>query len=166
MTPTKILNDLYVGDMDDGAAWSGPKICVLKAACPHGCLHDNYVFSAAPEPGAEHGILFASMKRLRRVLTHYQELRRQGPVLIHCGHGIERSPLAAVFILVETAGMSVSHAYEMVMLPRPQVQDRSSWLPVKYIWEHSQNSASGTNDRVLTTERENELAERAMREGD
>ena len=52
-------------------------------------------------------------------------------VLVHCGAGLERSPLAVVWYLSKSMGISIDAAYEIVRRARPQVYDRQSWLP----WE-------------------------------
>jgi len=50
-------------------------------------------------------------------------------VLVHCGMGVERSPLAVVWYLHKKKGMSIADAYRYVMNRRSVVADRTSWLP-------------------------------------
>ena len=55
-------------------------------------------------------------------------LAREERVLVSCGHGIERSPLAVVWYLYRKRGMDVSSAYGLVRQKRPQVQERLDWM--------------------------------------
>src|SRR5579884_2643613 len=49
-------------------------------------------------------------------------------VLLHCGAGIERSPLACVWFLHTKRNMDFDEAYEFVKEKRPIVADRRTWL--------------------------------------
>lgn len=51
-------------------------------------------------------------------------------VLVHCGAGIERSPLVVVYYLWKFKQFTLLSAYEYVMEHRPIVQNRGSWLRV------------------------------------
>ena len=51
-------------------------------------------------------------------------------VLVHCGAGIERSPLVVVFYLWKYKQYTLVSAYEHVMNIRQIVQDRSHWMRV------------------------------------
>jgi protein-tyrosine phosphatase len=50
-------------------------------------------------------------------------------VLVHCGAGIERSPLAVAWYLVKTGQSdNLDAAYKFLSSKRPQIQDRQQWI--------------------------------------
>lgn len=49
-------------------------------------------------------------------------------VLVHCGGGIERSPLAVAWFLVTQWGYTMDDAYRLIASKRPQVQRRDYWI--------------------------------------
>lgn len=51
-------------------------------------------------------------------------------VLVHCGAGIERSPLTIVYYLWKFKQYTLNQAYELVQEKRQIVQDRSHWIRV------------------------------------
>lgn len=55
---------------------------------------------------------------------------RQERILVHCGAGIERSPLVIVYFLWKYKQYTLNQAYEHVKMKRQVVQDRSHWLRI------------------------------------
>ena len=51
-------------------------------------------------------------------------------VLVHCGAGIERSPLVVVYYLWKFKQYTLNQAYELVQEKRQIVQNRSHWIRV------------------------------------
>ena len=51
-------------------------------------------------------------------------------VLVHCGAGIERSPLVVVFYLWKYKQYTLIQAYEHVIKIRPMVQNRGHWIRI------------------------------------
>lgn len=112
-------------------------VCVLEA-CPFtapgpyqfhihllGTANDNRVSPAA-------------LEAVSAILSYF---RNKGwALLIHCGAGIERSPLAVAWYLANHIASSwyeenglpsiftLNQAYKFIMLKRPQVQDRQQWI--------------------------------------
>lgn len=51
------------------------------------------------------------------------------PLVVHCGGGIERSPLAMAWYLFRKCNLSLDEAYTLIRSKRPIIQDRQAWLP-------------------------------------
>lgn len=125
---TEILAELHVGDLGDCLNWTGAKICVLEnpdtiAGCVHQPILEGLRVDGSP---------IARKANLEKVAVFFDAFRFNGirPVLVHCGAGIERSPLTAAYILVTRYGYTWENAYQLLMSKRPQVQDRRHWLEV------------------------------------
>jgi len=119
-----ILENLYLGSLED--ALNAPPdfviVCVLEYQ-PSNEPPGAYRF-----PFLEGGV--ANVKVLDDFANLVDKLLSEGKkVLVHCGMGVERSPLAVVWYLHRKKGMSIADAYRYVMNRRSVVADRSSWLP-------------------------------------
>jgi protein-tyrosine phosphatase len=113
--------------MADGAIWPGAKVCVLEAPCGHpGC-------EWVPILSVVDGQLRAARTALDKAAGLYDRHHGLGPVLFHCGAGIERSPLVVAYILVTRHGMTWEAAYSLLRSRRPQVQDRSVWFADSHV---------------------------------
>lgn len=129
MSVSRILPDLYVGDGADCASWPHMRICVHEGGCDRGCLQMPILHAVAPtDRRVREPEMRASRESLERIAAMYESSRMAGPVLIHCGAGIERSPLAAAYILVTRYGMTWDAAYALIVHARPMVQNRMNWL--------------------------------------
>jgi hypothetical protein len=121
---SKILENLYLGSLED-ALHAPPDfvvVCVLEYQPP------NEPPGAYRFPFLEGGV--ANVKVLDDFANLVDKLLSEGKkVLVHCGMGVERSPLAVVWYLHRKKGMSIAEAYKYVMERRSVVADRSSWLP-------------------------------------
>jgi len=121
---SQILENLYLGSLED--ALNAPPdfviVCVLE-------------YQPANEPPGAYRFPFleggvANVRVLDEFADFVDKLLSEGKkVLVHCGMGVERSPLAVVWYLHKKKGMSVAEAYRYVMNRRSVVADRSSWLP-------------------------------------
>jgi protein-tyrosine phosphatase len=70
----------------------------------------------------------ADPKSLDRVADAIAAARARGePVLVFCGHGIRRSPLAAAWYLHRTEGISLDAAYDRIRAVRPKVEPARKW---------------------------------------
>jgi histidinol-phosphate aminotransferase len=49
-------------------------------------------------------------------------------VVVHCGEGVERAPLAVAWWLHRRQGLSLDEAYQVVRNARPQACDRQEWI--------------------------------------
>ncbi len=146
MAPSEILSSLFLGDAVDAAEWAPTVgldrrravVCVLEA-CPLSYIAPPYHFhihliGTAPDSRVSP----ASLEAVSAILGYF---RNKGwTVLVHCGAGIERSPLAVAWYLANhVAGdwfqqngldpiYSLDQAYKFIALKRPQVQDRQQWI--------------------------------------
>lgn len=119
---TEIVSDLWLGDFEDAKTFRGRIICVLEAI-PDTEPQQALWIRVFPEPGK------ADRYNLNRAVDAIQwSLRERIPVLVHCGAGVERSPLVVVWFLHKRRGMTIEQAYELVKSKRPIVEDRSLWL--------------------------------------
>src|SRR5579884_1196928 len=98
----EIIENLYLGDWEDALTVPEEyvRLCVLEAK----------------PPGEPPGALWLPF------------LKDGKKVLLHCGAGIERSPLACVWFLHTKRNMDFDEAYEFVKEKRPIVADRRTWL--------------------------------------
>jgi protein-tyrosine phosphatase len=72
----------------------------------------------------------ADMKQLDKIAnTIDYNLKNDKKVLVHCGAGIERSPLAVVWYLHTRKHMPIDTAYKLVRTRRIIAQDRRLWIP-------------------------------------
>jgi len=72
---------------------------------------------------------YAKTKALDVVARKIDKFLRSGKkVLVHCYQGIERSPLSVAWYLHKKNGITISDAYEIIILKRPSVLYRGDWL--------------------------------------
>ncbi len=128
---TEILPNLFLGDLADAQRWQGFAITVLEYRPPE--LPTNVVHipivgtnSKADTNPDEVQVLFVQLEALVTVVD--AAMARGEKVLISCGQGMERSPLAVVWYLFRRRGMSVDEAYRLVKEKRPQVIEHQEWL--------------------------------------
>jgi protein-tyrosine phosphatase len=119
----EILPGLYLGDANDALKAEGMVIiCVLEVKPP--TEPQGAIFF----PFLENGI--ANMNILRDFASTVDRLLTDGKkVLVHCGGGIERSPLAVAFYISWKRGIPIEEAYQIVEQKHPQTQRRLQWLP-------------------------------------
>lgn len=120
---TEILPFLYLGDLQDAVSWRGFCVNVLETRSPS--LPPSVVHVSIFDP-VESRAIFGRLEQVADLID--PALKRRERVLVSCGQGIERSPLAVVWYLFRKKGMSVSAAYALVREKRPIVQERLEWL--------------------------------------
>jgi len=121
----EILPRLWIGtcaSCDAARAQGYRAICVLEqshtsdARCQHQCvLGDD-----------------GKIKRewLYPVIYLIDELYKERQrLLVHCGAGVERSPLVVAMWMTSSLGLTLDEAYAWLKLHRPQIEDRRQWLP-------------------------------------
>ncbi len=124
MTANEIIPGLWIGDSQDAEKFQGIRICVHEAGCNHGCFQGPILKQVlVPE-------IRASVLQLNSLAEFIdrQMKKNEGPVLVHCGAGIERSPLTVTWYLQSKQKMSLEEAWQLVSKNRPQAQDRRVWL--------------------------------------
>ena len=116
---TEIIGNLFVGDMTDArSGFGGLIICVLEE-------------KPFDEPANATWIPFlAQGLRSLEITSEIIDNALNGgrPVLVHCGAGSERAPLAVAWFLHRRRGMTLDEAYNLLREQRPIVQDRRFWL--------------------------------------
>ena len=126
---TEILPNLFLGDLTDAKRWQGFAVTVIEYRQPE--LPTNVVHipivdtNGAPDSDDVH-VLFAQLEALVTVVD--AALSKDERVLVSCGQGMERSPLAVVWYLFRRKGMSVEVAYRLIKEKRPQVIEHLEWL--------------------------------------
>ncbi|MHB8483521.1 MAG: dual specificity protein phosphatase family protein [Nitrospiria bacterium] len=120
--PSKILENLYLGDWQDGLSFDGDVINVLdkEEMGEDQKFNKNAIWIPVVEylhiSAKGVSIPRANITRLDSVLKLVDTLLAEDlKVLIHCGAGMERSPLAVVWILRQRNYMTTEDAYEYVM---------------------------------------------------
>ena len=64
----------------------------------------------------------------RTIDETWPALRMSRNVLVHCGAGVERSPLAVAWWMHFRFNYNFDEAYEWIKRQRPVVEDRRSWI--------------------------------------
>jgi hypothetical protein len=117
---SKIVPNLFLGDLQDASRFDGMIISVLPDAM-------------ADEPKRTIRLPFLANGRATLDTTAAlidAGLRLGMPVLVHCEEGCERAPLAVAWFLKTRRGMTLDEAYALIKSRRPIVKDRRSWLGI------------------------------------
>jgi hypothetical protein len=121
-SPQEIAPGVFLGGWGDAARFEGQRFCVLDEA-PEGL------------PGVRHLAVYDAehdrpdIGHLEQIAREVRESRDHGSrVLIFCGHGIRRSPLAAAWYLHRYEHLTVAQAYERIRALRPKVELAGDWI--------------------------------------
>lgn len=69
------------------------------------------------------------VENLERVAREMHAARaRHRPVIVFCGHGVRRSPMAGAWYLLRYENLSLDAAYERIRAVRPQVEHAREWV--------------------------------------
>ncbi len=121
-SPAEVAPGLFVGGWDDAVAFDGARFCVRDEA-------SEEMPATTHIPIYDEGTGAALRPNLDRLAREIGAARATGrPVLVFCGHGIRRSPLAAAWYLHRTEGVSLAEAFERVRAVRPRAEPPSSWM--------------------------------------
>lgn len=121
-SPQEISPGVFLGGWNDALKFTGKKFCVLDEA---------------PEdmPPATHVPIYDEARdapilpNLDRVASEMDAAHRnREPVLVFCGHGVRRSPLAAAWYLHRYEKLSLEEAYERIRAVRPKVETAREWI--------------------------------------
>lgn len=123
----EILPGLFLGDQGSVDGFPGVVICVME----HGEGQqptDNTIHIPVLRQPVTHPLRAdpEALHRISVLVRHLLDTRHR--VLLHCGAGMERSPLAAVWYLHTMKGYSLDSAYALLREKRSVVQDRREWL--------------------------------------
>jgi protein-tyrosine phosphatase len=121
-SPQEVAPGVFLGGWKDALTFSGKRFCVLDEA------PDDM-------PAAVHVQIYDESKdapivpNLDELATEMSAARRANqPVLVFCGHGVRRSPLAAAWYLHRSEKISLDEAYERVRSVRPRVETAREWI--------------------------------------
>jgi len=121
-SPAEVAPGVFVGGWNDAVAFEGTRFCVLDEKpsemppATHIAIYDDGTGSA----------IRSNLDRLAREIGAARAAGR--PVLVFCGHGIRRSPLAAAWYLHRSEQLPLEAAFERVRAVRPRAEPPSSWM--------------------------------------
>ena len=121
--PSEVVPGLFVGGWKESLGFEGRRICVRddgdEPSDPTD-LHVPVYDGAAQRPNREN---------LDRVADAIDQARSAGrPVLVYCGFGQRRSPLAVAWYLHRHEGWDLEEAYARVRSVRPGVEHFREWV--------------------------------------
>jgi protein-tyrosine phosphatase len=126
----QIIDGLWVGNRKDAQSLPDPRrsLCVLEVAKRGPTLPEQHwipILEGWPNDcRANREALDKAADLIHAELAH-------GDFLVHCGIGVERSPLTVAWYLVKhhkEAYPDLNAAYAQIQSRRPIVQDRQKWL--------------------------------------
>jgi predicted protein tyrosine phosphatase len=132
---SEIVDHVFIGDAYDAKNWERRIICVLESR-PESEPSRAFILPILKTVSwmgqldtRPDGSIHADTEVLDLVADMIDTfVKREEDVLVHCGAGIERSPLSVVWYLHKKKGLSIEEAYRIVIAARPQVMNRSVWL--------------------------------------
>jgi protein-tyrosine phosphatase len=120
--PSEIATGVFVGGWNDAVEFDGTRFCVLDD-------------EPKDMPPAVHVQIYdeegdrANVQSLDRLAAAVGAAREKGDrVLVFCGHGVRRSPLAGAWFLRRTDGLTLDQAYERIRAVRPKVEHARDWV--------------------------------------
>jgi protein-tyrosine phosphatase len=120
--PSEVVPGVSVGGRKDADRFEGSRFCVLDEApddvpaSTHIPIYDEQNDRALP----------ANLDRLARAIT--EERAKGRPVLVFCGHGVRRGPLAAAWYLHRSEGLTLAEAYARIRAVRPKIEEAREWI--------------------------------------
>src|SRR5690348_12189227 len=120
---SEIEPGVFVGGWKDAETFVGSRFCVLDELPPEGAPAEGHVPIYDPTADAP---LRANLDRLVRLVDDARKADRR--VLLFCGHGVRRSPLAGAWYLHRHAKISLDEAYRRVGAVRSGVEPARSWI--------------------------------------
>jgi protein-tyrosine phosphatase len=121
-SPAEIAPGVFVGGWKDAVSFSGSRFCVLDEApddmppATHIPIYDDVTDRAI-------------VTNLDKIADAMEVARSKGePVLVFCGHGVRRSPLAAAWYLHRIRKLPLDRAYERIRSVRPKVERAQDWI--------------------------------------
>ena len=127
MIEVEIEPGLFIGDVEAARVFRGLVICVLNAWPFDGNPGALWIPVIAADADNLAKPIQALPQNLDIITAEIDRCR--GRVLVHCREARERSPLAVVWWLRHSRGLSLDDAYALVRERRSAVIDRRAWLP-------------------------------------
>ena len=120
--PSEIAPGVFVGGARDATGFDGFRICVrdeLEGSAPA----EMRCPVLLPDGSG------ADRSHLERIALETARQRSAGrPVLIYCGQGSRRGPLAGAWYLRAAFGLSLHEAFRKIRSVRPQAEHPQEWL--------------------------------------
>lgn len=121
-SPGEIAPGVFVGGWKDAISFEGQRLCVLDE--PPGTEVPDVVHVPIYDPEHERPL----RENLDRLVGLVDSARSRGePVLLFCGHGVRRGPLAGAWYLHRHDGISLDDAYARLAKVRPQAEPVQQW---------------------------------------
>lgn len=134
MALDEIWDNIYVGNIVDAKTFQGVICCVLEQTNPDvlegNVREDAHMFPILDTVYGE--VNMAMIELLAQFAIRTRRGRPNTKILIHCGAGVERSPLAVAYVIFRAYRGDFrwfTEAYEMVKRKHPDTRDRSNWIP-------------------------------------
>jgi len=121
-SPQEISPGVFLGGWNDALKFEGKRFCVLDEApddmppATHVRVYDE----------AKDAPIVANLDRLASEMNSAR--RSDEPVLVFCGHGVRRSPLAAAWYLHRYEKLPLDEAYAKIRAVRPKVETAQEWI--------------------------------------
>jgi len=115
---SKILGNLYLGDLRDSHNFSFPMIPVQSIIDLTGWHIENDIKNKKD----------STLWKVYRMLAHNN--LHNIPTLVHCHAGMDRSPFAVAWYLHKHMGMTSEDAYNLVKEKHPQTIVHDDWMKV------------------------------------
>ena len=123
---SKILPHLYIGDSHDAKQFKGHLICVLEGIPDDEPPHAMWV-PVMETHGTE--VTYAKEPQLELACLAIQQfMALSEDVMVHCGAGMERSPLVVTWFMHTHGGMGLEEAFKFVKRHRPASLNRLHWI--------------------------------------
>jgi protein-tyrosine phosphatase len=125
----EIVPGLFIGTIYEAGPFTGLSISVLDYRAPFWPPHVEHIAVLDVARLEAGGDARALRPQLNAVASRIEAGLAAGRrVLVSCGQGIERAPLAAAWFLSKARGCSLEDAYAVIIRRRPQVEPRLEWI--------------------------------------
>jgi protein-tyrosine phosphatase len=132
---SEIDTNVFIGSFNDALTFNDGYLIVVTEEIPETEPKRAYhipILKVAPNGQpftTPDGFLKVDEKALDIVASLIEEIQNAGyKVLVHCGAGIERSPLTAAWFLMKKYKITLEEAYRRVKAVHPETQERYVWL--------------------------------------
>lgn len=144
MAVSLITDHIYIGDVEDAKGWEGPLLCVLENLPDIEPNHAIWIpiiknrlekVMMKDKDGKDTDYMtheyvdHAIPQQLDLVSSIMDIILESGEdLLVHCGAGQERSPLAVTYYLHKKWNIPLEDAFAKVKEKRPEALNRLYWL--------------------------------------
>lgn len=128
----EVLPRLWIGDAQAVAPALQQGWSVLNVLETAGDPQEHHIPILVPLPGSDspqqpHAFAYRLEEAARWIDAEWRIKHMN--TLVHCGAGIERSPLTLAWYMMTRLGVTLDEAYVWLVAHRPIVGDRRTWLP-------------------------------------